>query len=108
MVYKYVNTMMEQKAGLYFKSLSDIFTSASGLDSMLSDLNNGHNDLRNQVLSSLCILMNSDDLVGVKLFKLKLLSNILRRFGNQADAQERIKSMLNAFLNNQHRYVLLE
>ena len=78
--------MIEQKAGLYFKSLADIFTSANGLDSMLSDLNSGHAGLRNQVLGTLSIIMFSDDLVGVKLFKLKLLSNILRRFGTEPDA----------------------
>ena len=34
--------MIRDKAGLYFKSLGDVFTNANGLDSMLSDLNSGN------------------------------------------------------------------
>lgn len=46
-IYKYVDKMMSEKAGLYFKSLGDLFSNANGLDLMLSDLNSGHDILRN-------------------------------------------------------------
>ena len=72
--------MIGSKAGMHFSSLSDVFTCSMGLDLLLSDLNYGNIDLRNQVLHTISVLMKNDDLIGVKLVKLKLISNILTYF----------------------------
>tara|TARA_B110000285_G_C14724349_1_gene423592 strand:+ start:328 stop:576 length:249 start_codon:yes stop_codon:yes gene_type:complete len=72
--------MLSQKAGLHFGSLSDVFTCSMGLDLLLSDLNYGNVDLRNQALHTIAVLLEHDDLVGVKIVKLKLISNILTHF----------------------------
>jgi hypothetical protein len=72
--------MINEKAGQHFNSVCDVFTCSMGLDLLLSDLNYGNIDLRNQILHTIGVLMKNDQLVGVKILKLKLVSNILTYF----------------------------
>lgn len=101
--------IQEKKASMYFKSFSDSFTESRGLDQILKDLNAGDENLRNEVLKSISILMKSDDLVCVKLAKLKIMSNIIRYFLVPKEIPESLaNNILISFLDCKHKETLLE
>ena len=88
-----------------FFHLADSFTNSQGIDLLLSDLNQGEEGLEKQVLQTMASLMSQDDLVCVKLMKLKVVSNILLKFGHH---QEQIIGILDAVSKCKHRKTLLE
>ena len=96
-VYAYVNSMLTQKAGTVFKSMSDTFTSSVGLDIFLTDLQD--QELRPTVLRTFSHLMAHNDEVCVKILKLKLVSNVLTHFVVDAspesvDVRTEVKDLL--------------
>lgn len=70
--------MVANKAGKHFDNLSDCFTQSRGLDLILTNLQN--EELRLQVLNNILVLIENDELVCVKVLKLKVISNIIRHF----------------------------
>lgn len=84
-VYAYIISMLTEKAGTMFQSMSDTFTSPVGLDVFLTDLQN--EELRPLVLQTFCHLMAHNDEVCVKVLKLKLVSNVLAHFVVNADPE---------------------
>lgn len=85
--------------GQHFKTIADSFTQSYGLDLIFKNLQN--KDL--PVLDTILALMATDDFVGVKLLKLKLLSNLIMHFSDNPT----LPKIIDQISKNQHWPTLL-
>jgi len=89
-------------------------TDSSGLDQLLRDINSDDGDVRKLSMKLVASLMANDDLICVKFCKIKLVSNLLKKYavrdedgmaGSEED-NESVNSILKALLNCKHREAL--
>mmetsp|Transcript_9028 Transcript_9028/g.15274 ORF Transcript_9028/g.15274 Transcript_9028/m.15274 type:complete len:107 (-) Transcript_9028:294-614(-) len=80
-VYQSIHRLFQQRGiGRHFKEFPDSLSQSQGIHQMLQDMNGEDEGLRDCVISLIACMMEQDDDTCVKFMKLKLVSNVVKRF----------------------------